>query len=131
MIDSNIEKLANTTLVKLVILCVALEGEKSKHKELLLRKLRNFYSDNISDNRIATQLVLSISQIDSYGDTFKRYLGQTIINVGTYSMSDINRLLKAFSYTKTKFFDSDTLRNHLEKLMERVKVIWKESSDLD
>jgi hypothetical protein len=110
LIDQNAERLASHALVKFVILVASFSKHQQsvgggqslimRHRELLLRKLRNYNPEGISETRLATQLLLCLSQLDNSpglggGDLFKRFLGAVVKMAPHMSFPDISRSFRA------------------------------------
>ncbi len=83
MIEENIERLANVSLIKLVNLLHQLRSiEHSKHKNMLLKRLRGYNPEHITDMKVLSVLLECIAHADpDRKDLFARYLQRTMNNV--------------------------------------------------
>jgi len=61
MVEANFEQYAQNALVKFAILVLTQSTSNARHNETLIRKLRYFNPENITDVRILTQLILCIA----------------------------------------------------------------------
>lgn len=140
LIDVNIERYANNALIKLVILVLAQDPTHPKHRDLLMRKLRQFNPENVSDMRLSSQLVLCISQLEQSPEKeqYLRYLNYTMKQSYMFTFQDAHRICRSFKYISTagasqkqqqETFESN--RNHLKSIMERMRILMRECNEFE
>jgi hypothetical protein len=72
LVDSNVDRYANTSIVKLAVLVTALNESSPRHRDLLLKKLKSLNLEqhtqsmsHLLETRMQSTLLLSVAYLDS------------------------------------------------------------------
>ena len=118
--DHHAERFSIHSLVKFVILTSAQGTAKSKHRDLILKRLRYFNPENLTETRLATQLLICLPQIEGAGELFGKYLEAIMILNPQFDFQDIVRMLRALA------MGSGAEARHYQIVVERLKQIFAE-----
>jgi len=123
LIDQQAERFALHSLVKFIILVTTHPNLRQKHRQLIIKRLRYFNQDNVTDSRLATQLLVCMPQIEVPLEQFLSFLNHIVSTMHKiFDLHDVSRILKALSLAQ-KLIKSkeETYEKHYEVIMERAK----------
>jgi hypothetical protein len=112
------------------------QGRPSKHKDLMLRRLRVFNPYNVHVMSMITKLVVYVAQIDPSGDLLAKYIGRAMKKVSIFSFQDIQRILRAIMLATSegqpeKPEIAELLVSSIAPLLERIRHLLRDSPEYE